>query len=519
MSIFDVLQNTWNASQQQKGQDAGSDDNRLLQLARLKRSIQRTAKRQDQCTKEGDWNEPKKMRVNAPSGLNVRGEPNAESKRVGGLDNNKDIVVKGRAGEWSMIDFEGNLAYVKTEFLQEIPEAEATSEDEPKQPQQHKSDENAAAPQSDAQLPPPALAPAGDANQSMSLDFHEFASVPAIAPLVEQMTTLQQTAAKCRKGKTAFEEEDRVGRHALVDGIASMRAAIAALDQAPVDEKDKEKLPRAKAAFYRAIDDLSPYYHQKSANIVGNALATTCNITALSMALENRGIRAQHYVKDKKPLVALAQQYGGEIVRATGVNDKGSDSKTDEGAHIDAAQIDESTLDKMRFPDFMQLVVLANNVENILSYDSLAQLAGYFGVPGTTGQFHLHGKNRYETLANIGGGTDDSGKDDRRHRIMNAHRDRNMDDPRIKEDIKSAQTETDIRLDDYRSQVLGTLGAALDRGQTVVAGMAGHYIHLQGFTENGVKINDPGEWGNAHTELTWEAALAVGLFWNHLLLG
>lgn len=57
-------------------------------------------------------------RVNAQGGLNVRAEANVSSNVLGKLKNNDLIPVQELIGDWAVIDFEGQRAYVAYQYLE-----------------------------------------------------------------------------------------------------------------------------------------------------------------------------------------------------------------------------------------------------------------------------------------------------------------------------------------------------------------------------------------------------------------
>lgn len=59
-------------------------------------------------------------RVNAQGGLNVRAEADAASIVLGKLQNNDMVSVQELVGNWAVIDFEGQRAYVARQYLEEI---------------------------------------------------------------------------------------------------------------------------------------------------------------------------------------------------------------------------------------------------------------------------------------------------------------------------------------------------------------------------------------------------------------
>ena len=355
----------------------------------------------------------------------------------------------------------------------------------------------------------------------------------ALAGLRAKSKELQKSADR--------NEEQGAGRDDLVAGIGALRGKVAAFTGAGLDPKTVRSF---KAAVYRAIQDIAPFYFQdRNIDILELPPAEktrTCNITSLSMALESMGRSAANYTGDHDIIAAIASVYGHKIA---------GDDKS-RGA-VDARGGRGTTwaaVSQLRLPDFMELAAIAyvlkgaptpENIkaagvtawDAILSHSTLVGLAHKFGVSATSKSFSAT-NIKYDKRA----GTKNDAQVLREHgdhnrnasnspvekylnaKISGNHAAAEKLRPAYEQAISGQGIEDRLSLDAYRQHVEDVIGAELDAGSAVVIGLANHFAKLQAIHHDHLIVDDPARSSRSATKLGYEEARAMGYFWTRIVL-
>jgi hypothetical protein len=328
----------------------------------------------------------------------------------------------------------------------------------------------------------------------------------------EKLTELQRLSGAVARVERKGEERGPE-RAQLVGGIAELRGMIA---QFAGSGLPAARVVELQAAFYRAIDLVSPFYwqhhnamfeistkhHQKA------DLYTTCNITSTSMALEALGKTAADYDRPDLLTAVLAAYKGHELKEAEGLpKDKAAPSLTD-----------------YRLPDILGLAAVVEILgrradvppeamrtgqvevaaaKSLLSLDTLKTLAKRFGVLASDPKSYHH-----DTLAALGEQTLIN-KDARKWKKYASYK----DDDRARLAAQAPEVEQ------YSRDILAIFRPLLDQGKQVVVGQYKHFIRLRAVDEHGVVKADPGQYDEAVVRLTWDQARSDGMFENYLVLG
>jgi hypothetical protein len=334
------------------------------------------------------------------------------------------------------------------------------------------------------------------------------------------------------------------GRDELVAGIGALRAQM---DRFNGSGLDAAKLKAFRVAVFHAIQDLSPYYFQsRNVDILETYDTTrTCNMTVLGMALEGQGRNADDYTGDREAVKAAARLYQHRLV----VNDLDKVGAVDATAGQGVAW---SNLIGMRLPDFLQLVAIAQATNGDLSDEGVkaAHAKAYKNV--TVWSNILEMGKMFKTTAQQKlfdpTGTRETKENKRKgikhdYKVLKQHGNKNRTpvekfiNQRNKADASGKQKDkdaleklrpayeaaiadpgTDSGLDEratvdvYRDHIIENVGADLDAGASVIAGLSGHFVRLQSIHDDHVLVNDPARDTRSSTKLTWEEARAMGLF-------
>ncbi len=343
-------------------------------------------------------------------------------------------------------------------------------------------------------------------------DLVKAANNPAVDAAAAKLAALQHTykSAKRFRGAdhTAHGEMSGHDRDELIEEIGRLRKMVADLTQSGLPVEQTKDL---QAAFYRAIDLVSPYYYQHN-NVMleystergaKHEVFNTCNITSLAMCLQALGLTASNY--DHPELLPPIIEY----------------FKSDIGK---ALEVTSSDLTGYRLPDVLGMAAVAENLtvrdkpghDHLESAASAAMewvpniihmkiLASRFGVPGQTGSYH------HDTLAAYGKDhwQDASKRSDQRREGGT------VDD----QGLSTEDIEHQLPLKKFTEDVLAVIRPALDAGKQVVAGQYNHFVRIESVDDTGVVKDDPGNWLRSDDQLTWEEARALGLFENYLILG
>jgi peptidoglycan hydrolase-like protein with peptidoglycan-binding domain len=313
---------------------------------------------------------------------------------------------------------------------------------------------------------------------------------PRAVELADRVAALVEKARTAHRGNMNEEQGD--DRRALIDGERELRPAIAALAGTGLPAATVASL---QAGFYRVLADLSPYYHQMNKGGIlddhKTAVGFTCNITSLSMTLENLGKSSGDYDSGHLPFVqAAAKRFSG-----------GGDPLT------------------FRLPDFMQLAAIAELMsgptqqaagaardtarQRILDSDFLIMLAHRFGV-GSAARKDFHN----DVLGRV--------SHDRRVEVMSRasanRQDAKHNAAMSQQELASGGLERDLPIAHYRDGLLGEVGGEIDSGAAIIVAVAQHYVRLQALHEDHVVIDDPGSWDNHDLRLSYEELRAMGGF-------
>ncbi|HUQ01639.1 MAG TPA: hypothetical protein VM261_04050 [Kofleriaceae bacterium] len=434
--------------------------------------------------------------------VNVRSSPAiAADNRVAGYPSGHIVDVVARHGEWALVMHEGRPAYVHGKYLVDAPAAAAAPK--PAKPA--------------AKPSPMAMAPFEDHTHDQLVTLARQSGNPQASSLADELlaaAALQQRAPKGKghardgdrgkSGNVGKNEEEGADRAALVQRIASLRQGIAALP---------DELAALKAGFYRAVQDIAPYYQQWNENYIATETeGGTCNITSFAMALESLGKTAASYTGNPAHLLAAARAM---IPRP----------------------MDLEKLKAMRLPDFMQIAYVAHFMTNdspaalaaarnqgfnsLTDGGVMARVATHFGAHG---EYHL----RDDATVLRAQGNAAFGKSHRRAAMIELGRKRRDGDgdletvrARYGQQMDVAVAEKKLPIEAYRSWVQTTIGGELGSGAAIVMGMGGgggHFVRVQAVHDDHMVMDDPGNWKNANLKVTYEEARAMGAFWNRIVI-
>ncbi len=336
-------------------------------------------------------------------------------------------------------------------------------------------------------------------------------------------------------------EEQGEDRDQFVEHIGALRTRIEALPKGNAD------LAAFKAAIYRAIQEVAPFYFQ-SRNIdileTPPASATrTCNLTVLGMSLESLGLSAANYTGHRASLLAAARFYQHKIV---------GDDKSLEAHDATAGRgASWENVAGMRLPDFLELAAIARLAggatdeaavkagakeawDSILQWQFLKDLAGDFKVNARIKMFDASG-----IKTNKKAGTKSDDKKIRSHGDKNRMAVEKYINARLAAEAKASKKNLDARdklqdaydaaiadegideqvsLTDYRDHLVKQVGADLDAGNAVIVGLAGHFVKLQSLDQDHIIVDDPARDTRSGTVLSYAEARAMGYFHMRFVL-
>lgn len=274
--------------------------------------------------------------------------------------------------------------------------------------------------------------------------------LPLDHPEVQQLQLELQNLRDFEKTVPESQNEE-VGteRDELVARIGRLRDLLKALS---FEALSSEQVQEVKAWVNRELNALSPYYSQgRSVDFLELATRTRiCNLTCTAMALEALGKSNSDYSGDMEVLRTIRNYTG------TG-KDFNYKKSFDKAKHTTGAAITD-----LRMPDFLQLAIVAWRMgkgmkllaavkqawDDILVVERFAQVAEQFGVSTSIESSLQAGKTRQEKYEQ-------------------------------------------------------TFGPALDAGKQIVLLTPGHFVRLQAITEDGLIVDDPGQYSKKNLLKPW----------------
>jgi hypothetical protein len=174
----------------------------------------------------------------------------------------------------------------------------------------------------------------------------------AIAALPEPAKGKKKPKPKHKAVNVTDQQELGASRDALVQALHAARTAVDGLTPESAG-LDKPSLDKARAAMYRELARLAPYYRQQAnADVLhkgsGKAYTVagerTCNVTSLSMKLEALGITAADFHGAEKPWLPVLKDHFHEPL----------------GKAFDVVEAGE--LSGYRVPELLQLLAVAKGI-------------------------------------------------------------------------------------------------------------------------------------------------------------
>jgi SH3 domain-containing protein len=374
---------------------------------------------------------------------------------------------------------------------------------------------------------------------------------PHLDTLLSHIASVLALDTKLRATRSidTYYEDAGAGREDLVHEIGMVRGGLGALTASGPD------VDAFKVAVNHKLEEVAPYHFQlniKSIESVGGW--STCNLTSLAMALEVIGIGPSSYPShfhDK--LLAVAKIFHKDIA-----GDK--DSKNP-GARLASHGRDASKLTSLmglRFPDFLQLAAVVHKLgakeatdENIIAAANqavmdkphisfLAELSRDFGASPASQAVKWDADAKKNHTANSK--LEDFGEENRgdhgsNRRVEAMNTAKNLMEretnpakkaalqkdyeallAKEKPALEGKGIESTLSLDTYQAAVTRDLGPSLDAGAGVIAGLSGHWTRLYAIDEQGVKVQDPGQWNRSEMKISWAEARAMGYFWTNLVI-
>jgi hypothetical protein len=294
---------------------------------------------------------------------------------------------------------------------------------------------------------------------------------PAVVAL---RTAVEDVETKAPEVPTWLRQERGEARDELVEMIGRARDQVTALEQTdlPADEQDA-----IGAWAHRRLNAASPYYAQmpnvdlleldpdqakrKRAIQEGRDPdapddrpppidTRTCNLTTVAIVLEALGIGAEQYQGDRDVL---------ERVR-TGRSEKSLDHAKD----FSRAEDDGGgSLDDLRLPDFLQLVMVAFRLERGASMDA-AVAGAWDDVLSSANLVELARRFGVSAYVRAGLGSDDP---------------------------------------DVKRRYLEAIGGMLDGGLQLVCSNGEHFVRIEAVTDDGLIVDDPAGFGKKNMKVPW----------------
>jgi len=374
---------------------------------------------------------------------------------------------------------------------------------------------------------------------------------PHLDTLLSHIASVLSLDTKLRATRSidTYYEDSGPGREELVHEIGMVRGGLGALTASGPD------VDAFKVAVNHKLEEVAPYHFQlniKSIESVGGW--STCNLTSLAMALEVIGIGPSSYPShfhDK--LLAVAKIFHKDIA-----GDK--DSKNP-GARLASHGRDASKMTSLmglRFPDFLQLAAVVHKLgakestdENIIAAANqavmdkphigfLSDLSRDFGASPSSQSVKWDADAKKNHTANSK--LEDFGEENRgdhgsNRRVEAMNTAKNLMEretnpakkaalqkdyeallAKEKPALEGKGIESTLSLETYQAAVTRDLGPFLDAGAGVIAGLSGHWTRLYAIDEQGVKVQDPGQWNRSEMKISWAEARAMGYFWTNLVI-
>lgn len=334
-------------------------------------------------------------------------------------------------------------------------------------------------------------------------------SVNAAATKLAQLEALARGMQRGKGGDVGKEgEELGEGRDQLVAGIAELRGLINAMTA----DIGAPQLKALKAAFYRTINAISPFYYQHN-NVIfeyskkrgeKRDVWNTCNITSTSMALEALGKTPTDY--DKPDLLPQVAAYFSNELTNKAADKTSADLAGYRMPEVLAMAAVVEMLGRRQGSPKQVAAAAQKAFEWIPALSPLKILAERFGVLAVEhyhrqiselrvyGKTHHKAAGRQGAARKAGRGTSAAG-------------------------LSEGSIEQKVPLEAYKRGVLAQVVPEIDAGRQVVIGQFNHFVRLQALDDEFVIKDDPGAPGGANLKITWEEARAMGLFNIWLVIG
>jgi hypothetical protein len=336
-------------------------------------------------------------------------------------------------------------------------------------------------------------------------DPHVDAAAAALADLQHRSRTIKRGGWGAQD---AHSEELGKDRDELVAAIGRLRPMVAGLHP---PAWSSEQVRALQAAFYRAINMVTPFYYQHN-NVMfeyskergsKRDVWNTCNITSLSMVLEAFGKTSAAYGRQER-LGPVLEYFKGDLGGA--LDRTGSDLSGYRLPDVLGMAAVVEVLGGIDAPTDKQMDKAAGDAMGWLpNIKHLKVLASRFGMESTIDGY------RHDQLAAYG----------KEHWRLAGHQGdlRKRGEATSAEGLSDADIESQVPLEQYRRAILTKLQPVLDQGKQVVVGQFNHFVRLKALDENGIVKDDPGNPRGATLRHTWEEARALGLFENFLIVG
>ena len=289
---------------------------------------------------------------------------------------------------------------------------------------------------------------------------------PGVVALRTKITDLQEFSGGIKANQN---EQQGADRDELVEKIGELRAEVDELDVSRLEEADAAAV---KIWGHRALNKLAPFYSQERnvdllENASGEGKFRTCNITAFAMCLEALGKSPADFPKDALQPLRDARRYKGkdghnrwaQLFDKENAKDK---AEAEDDSHVQGEDADVLGL---RLPDFMQLAMIAKRVEegmtllqaqnqawdDILFLERIAPVVEKFGVSAYPRYVGGTGKTTQEKL---------------------------------------------------RSGI----GGLLDSGVQLVGSTGHHFVKVEGISDKGIVVDDPGGIKRLNKTIPWDEA-------------
>ncbi|TCO53765.1 hypothetical protein [Actinocrispum wychmicini] len=321
-----------------------------------------------------------------------------------------------------------------------------------------------------------------------------------------ELAALEALQQKALKAGQQF-EEGGPARGELVARIGQVRVAVEAVPEAA-----------RKAEYFHRLNAIAPFYTQAAnQNIIGRAVATTCNLTTVAMGLEMLGKSAADYQGNWETMHAV-ETWANKDLKNAGID-----------------------FEHSRLADFMELVAVIEclgNVPNPTDEAINAARMKALGTGGATGWVASGTEPLKALYARFGVKTQvvTSPNSDALRALgkekfagvwgtIDARQKAERKGKSTDEDVVAAghtmagadADEAKIHMEGYKHWAMTTFGPFLDAGRPVSVGQYNHWMRLQAITDDFVIVDDPGGGSRVNRRTAWEEARAEGLFWQSVV--